>query len=278
LARYIHNHSKRASGPFYAINCAAIPPDLAESELFGHEPGAFTGAKGRKRGLFELAEGGTLLLNEIGELPLHLQAKLLTFLDTRSFTRVGGENNVTVSARLIAATNRRLVEEVARGRFREDLYYRLNVLSIRVPPLRNRTEDIPILVEQIVSQLAGEMQLTSMPLISSDDMEKLTQYMWPGNVRELRNVLERAVIVSDGRQLKFDLLECDRPDSAGSSWTVNFPPQPSLVHVINEMRRNLIDEALSRAKGKKQEASRLLGVSRFALRRQIKTLRIDVPT
>jgi sigma-54 dependent transcriptional regulator, acetoin dehydrogenase operon transcriptional activator AcoR len=276
LARYIHNNSRRASGPFYAVNCAAIPPDLAESELFGHEPGAFTGAQRRKRGLLELAEGGTLLLNEIGELPLHLQAKLLTFLDTRSFTRVGGEVNVTVSARLIAATNRHLVEEVARGRFREDLYYRLNVLSIRVPPLRNRTEDLPILVEQIVSQLAGEMQLAAMPSISSDEMEKLTRYKWPGNVRELRNVLERAVIVSDGRQLKFDLLESESSDGAGSSWSVSFPPRPSLIHVITEMRRTLIHEALSRAKGKKQAASRLLGVSRFVLRRQMKTLGMDV--
>jgi PAS domain S-box-containing protein len=277
LARYIHHHSKRASGPFYAVNCAAIPADLAESELFGHEPGAFTGAKRKKRGLLELAEGGTLLLNEIGELPLHLQAKLLTFLDTRSFTRVGGETEVTVSARLIAATNKYLEEEVAGGRFREDLYYRLNVLSIRVPPLRNRTEDLPILVGQIVSQLAEELQLPVMPLVISDDMEKLTKYEWPGNVRELRNVLERAVIVSDGPQLKFDFLESDASDGAGSSWTVNFPPLPSLVHVITDMRRNLISEALSRARGNKQQASRLLGVSRFVLRRQMKTLNIDVP-
>lgn len=276
LARYIHNHSRRANGPFYAINCAAIPQDLAESELFGHEPGAFTGAKRRKRGLLELAEGGTLLLNEIGELPLHLQAKLLTFLDTRSFTRVGGEINVTVSARVIAATNRNLVEEVTKGRFREDLYYRLNVLSIRVPPLRKRTEDLPILVEQIVSQLAGELQLAATPSISSDDMEKLTRYKWPGNVRELRNALERAVIVSDGRRLKFDFVESEESDSARSSWTIHFPPQPSLIHAIAQMRRNLIQEALSKSNGNKQQASRLLGVSRFVLRRQMKTLGMDV--
>jgi sigma-54 dependent transcriptional regulator, acetoin dehydrogenase operon transcriptional activator AcoR len=276
LARYIHTHSRRANGPFYAINCAAIPQDLAESELFGHEPGAFTGANRRKRGLLELAEGGTLLLNEIGELPLHLQAKLLTFLDTRSFTRVGGEISVTVSARVIAATNRHLAEEVTKGRFREDLYYRLNVLSIRLPPLRKRTEDLPILVEQIVVQLTGELQLATTPSISADEMEKLKRYQWPGNVRELRNVLERAVIVSDGRQLKFDFVESDAPDSPRSSWTVHFPPQPSLIHAIAQMRRNLIEEALSKANGNKQQASRLLGVSRFVLRRQMKTLGMNV--
>lgn len=136
LARYIHNHSKRAVGPYLSINCAAVPEELAESELFGHEHGAFTGTQGRKRGLLELAENGTLLLNEIGDLSLRLQAKLLTFLDTRKFTRVGGEKEVSVNARIIVATNRDLEKEAATGRFRQDLFYRLNVLSIEVPPLR----------------------------------------------------------------------------------------------------------------------------------------------
>jgi sigma-54 dependent transcriptional regulator, acetoin dehydrogenase operon transcriptional activator AcoR len=277
LARYIHNYSRRAHGPFYAINCAAIPQDLAESELFGHESGAFTGARRRKRGLLELAEGGTLLLNEIGELPLHLQAKLLTFLDTRSFTRVGGETSVTVSARVIAATNRTLETEVSKGRFREDLYYRLNVLSIRVPPLRMRTDDLPVLVKQIVEQLAGELQLAAMPSITTDDMERLTGYKWPGNVRELRNVLERAVIVSEGRKLSFDFLQPDTSERGAGFWTVQFPPKPSFIHAIAQIRRNLIEEALSKAHGNKQEASRLLGVSRYVLRRQMKTLGMDGP-
>ncbi|MGO9569398.1 MAG: PAS domain S-box protein [Desulfomonilaceae bacterium] len=277
LARFIHDNSRRASGPFYAINCAAIPPELAESELFGHEPGAFTGAKRRKRGLLELAEGGTLLLNEIGELPLHLQAKLLTFLDTRSFTRVGGEKSVTVSARLIAATNRHLEEEVAKGRFRHDLYYRLNVLSIRVPSLKERIEDIPALVRQIISHLDQELQLPRRPSISAEDMAKLCAYKWPGNVRELRNVLERAVILSEGLDLKFDFLECEAPAALLGSWTIHFPPKPSFVHVVTDVRRSLILEALTRAGGNKQKASSLLGVSRFALRRQMKTLKLDVP-
>jgi PAS domain S-box-containing protein len=274
LARFIHDNSRRASGPFYAINCAAIPPELAESELFGHEAGAFTGAKRRKRGLLELAEGGTLLLNEIGELPLHLQAKLLTFLDTRSFTRVGGEKSVTVSARLIAATNRHLEEEVAKGRFRHDLYYRLNVLSIRVPSLKERIEDIPSLVSQIISHLAQELQMPRTPAITNDDMAKLCAYKWPGNVRELRNVLERSVIVTEGRELKFDFLNCEGPDKSLTSWMIHFPPKPSLVDVVTDIRRKLVLEALARSGGNKQEASRLLGVSRYTLRRQMKTLQL----
>ncbi len=165
LARWIHDHSRRAPGPYFAVNCAAIAKDLAESELFGHERGSFTGAHGRKRGLLELAEGGTLLLNEIGELTLSLQSKLLTFLDTRSFMRVGGEKSITVNARIVAATNRSLETEVVEGRFLSPLLYRLNVFAITVPPLRERIEDIPTLVEEIMSRLAKELQLTSLPAI-----------------------------------------------------------------------------------------------------------------
>ena len=176
LARYIHNNSKRSGGPFYAINCAAITQDLAESELFGHEAGAYTGAIRRKRGLVELAEGGTLLLNEIGELSLPIQAKLLTFLDTFSFTRVGGERSVTVNVRIMAATNRDLSQAVSRGEFRRDLFFRLNVYGIRVPPLRERLADIPVLTRQIVGQLARELRLTAGLSIRPEDMEKLIQY------------------------------------------------------------------------------------------------------
>ena len=156
LAQYIHNHSDRAGGPFFSVNCAAIAQQLAESELFGHEKGSFTGAVARKRGILELAEGGTLLLNEIGELPLPLQAKLLTFMDTKKFPRVGGEKEISVNARLIAATNRDLKKEVDAGRFREDLFYRINVMSISVPPLRERMEDIPILVTEILAKLRDQ--------------------------------------------------------------------------------------------------------------------------
>ena len=209
LARWIHDHSRRAPGPYFAVNCAAISRELAESELFGHERGSFTGAHGRKRGLLELAEGGTLLLNEIGELPLSLQSNLLTFLDTRSFLRVGGEKSITVNARIIAATNRNLDTEVAEARFLSPLLYRLNVFTINVPPLRDRIEDIPLLVEEIMSRLAKDLQLTSIPAIDPASTIALTRYHWPGNVRELRNVIERALILSDGKTLNVALPSVD---------------------------------------------------------------------
>ena len=173
IARYIHDHSKRAHGPFFSINCAAVSPELAESELFGYESGAFTGSKGPKRGLLELAEGGTILLNEIGELSPSLQAKLLTFLDTRQFTRVGGVKLFTVNARLIAATNRNLEKEVKHNRFRQDLFYRLDVFSIEVPPLRQRTEDIPGLVGDMVADLSSKLGLDSVPQIDPKALKAL---------------------------------------------------------------------------------------------------------
>lgn len=277
LARYIHDRSGRSGGSFYSINCAAIARELAESELFGHESGAFTGASRRKRGLVELAEGGTLLLNEIGELQLPLQAKLLSFLDAFSFTRVGGEESLTVNARLIAATNRDLEKEVEAGRFRADLYYRLNVFAIRVPALRERLDDVPILVYQILSQLAQEMHLPILPSISPSAVDELSRYRWPGNVRELRNVIERAVILSKGPRLSLDFLGWNKSQTTSGSWTITFPPRPSLPHVVQDIRRELVQEALSRADGNKQEASRLLGISRYTLRRQMKGLGLDVP-
>ncbi len=194
LARYIHDHSDRSSGPFRALNCAALPSELAESELFGHEKGAFTGARSMKRGHVELANGGTLLLNEIGELPLPLQAKLLTFLDTRSFTRVGGEREVGVDARIIAATNRDLDRDVRDGRFRHDLLFRLNVFTIVVPPLRQRKEDLPLLVNKLIPYLAAQIDRKPPPRIRMSAMDEIVAYHWPGNVRELRNCLEKALI------------------------------------------------------------------------------------
>jgi DNA-binding NtrC family response regulator len=274
LARFIHNHSSRADGPFFAINCAAVSPELAESELFGHEPGAFTGARGRKRGLLELAERGTLLLNEIGELSLALQAKLLTFLDTRSFTRVGGEVSVSVDARLIAATNRDLKKEVAEGGFRADLFYRLSVLPIRVPLLRERVQDIPILARQIISQLVGEMDLSYIPEVDSASMPALTSYSWPGNVRELRNVIERSLMLASGGAIRIaplDLTECQE------DWLyeLRFPEGRSLNDALGEAKRALIVEALRRSGGKRQDAAFLLGISRNALFHHMKSLGID---
>ncbi len=277
LARFIHEHSKRSDGPFFAINCAALAQELAESELFGHEAGAFTGAARRKRGLLELAEGGTLLLNEIGELPLSLQAKLLTFLDTRSFNRVGGEKAIRVSARLIAATNRNLEQEVSQGRFRADLFHRLNVYLVCVPPLRERIEDIPTLAEKLLQELVSEMQLDRIPEIDSSFALRLCSYRWPGNVRELRNVLERSLIISRGRQLKIDLGEEneqyeDEVPKTDWRWIATFPPAKSLTEMAADFKKSIIEQALETANGRKTQAARLLKVSRDSLKRQMKTL------
>ncbi|MBI5252118.1 MAG: sigma-54-dependent Fis family transcriptional regulator [Desulfomonile tiedjei] len=271
LTRYIHDRSRRANGPFFAINCAAVAPELAESELFGHEPGAFTGARGRKRGLLELAEGGTLLLNEIGELSMPMQAKLLTFLDTRSFTRVGGEAHIPVNARLIAATNKELDKEVARGGFRSDLYYRLNVLSIRIPPLRRRMEDLPMLVREILAQLSDELGLLKPIEADARTLAKLSEYNWPGNVRELRNVLERGLMLSDSGRINLSSMGVD-DHQEDWSYVVNFPVRKSIHDVTREVKKSLVFEALRRSGGSKQGAARLLGISRHAFAHQMKAI------
>ncbi len=274
LARYIHNNSKRSGGPFYAINCAAITEDLAESELFGHEAGAYTGAIRRKRGLVELAEGGTLLLNEIGDLSLPIQAKLLTFLDTFTFTRVGGEKSVKVNVRIMAATNRDLTQAVSRGEFRRDLFYRLNVYGIRVPPLRDRLADIEVLTRQILGQLVRDLQLPAGLSIRPEDMEKLMRYSWPGNVRELKNVLERSVMLAEGPDLRIDLLELPESKNFESPGDLEFPPSPSFGSAVREMKRQFIELALERTGGNKCAAARILGISRYALQRQMKALNL----
>jgi PAS domain S-box-containing protein len=274
LARFIHRNSRRAAGHFFSINCAAVPHELAESELFGHEPGAFTGAKGRARGLLELAEGGTLLLNEVGELPLALQAKLLTFFDTRTFTRVGGRTPISVSARIIAATNRDLEHQVQIGKFRADLYYRLNVMAIRVPPLRERIDDLPLLVRQLLAQLGTDLRLSTVPEIQGDMIIKLSQYHWPGNIRELRNVLERALIISKGERI--ELLPM-RSDADRIDWILEipFPETDTLDDITRRVKRSLVQEALDRSNGVRIEAARLLGISRHAMKRYIKSLGIE---
>jgi DNA-binding NtrC family response regulator len=198
LASFIHDHSGRAGGPFESINCATIPHDLAESELFGHEKGAFSGAGNQKKGLIELSDGGTLLLNEIGEMPPPLQAKLLTFLDSSSFRRIGGVELIRVNTRILAATNRDLKEMIATNQFRLDLLHRLNVFTIQIPPLRERIEEIPALVVNISQNLATKMNLPSVPVIRAAAMKKLQAHPWSGNVRELKNVLERAFVLARG--------------------------------------------------------------------------------
>jgi transcriptional regulator with PAS, ATPase and Fis domain len=266
LARYIHDHSDRASGPYFSLNCAAIAPDLAESELFGHEAGAFTGARDRKRGLLELAEGGTLLLNEVGELSLHLQAKLLTFLDTRCFTRVGGEKKVTVSARIVAATNRDLDKEVQAGRFRRDLYYRIKVFPIGVPPLRERAADLHGLAQNILDELIERMQLRIRPQLDSSEKEKMKHYSWPGNVRELRNVLERSLLELNSPDGKLELpipsSRRHKTDIQSREFKVRFPPEKKLEDLLKDIKQFFVDEALRQTAGNKSEAARLLGASR----------------
>jgi len=274
MARWIHDRSRRASGPFFSINCAALPKDLAESELFGHERGAFTGAVGLKKGLLELAEGGTILLNEIGELDLALQAKLLAFLDTRSFMRVGGQKHIRVNARIISASHRDLSHEVAAGRFLEALFYRLSVFPIPVPALRERPEDMPMLVDEIMARIATELQLTHIPVVNQGHITRLSLYTWPGNVRELRNVLERSLILWDNGEFNLAL-----PNAGGSngewSYTVRYVPGKSLREITDEVEASLCGQVLRLCGDNKKETARLLDVSRDTLYRYIRKLKRD---
>jgi PAS domain S-box-containing protein len=269
LARWIHDHSRRADGRFFSINCAAVSGELADSELFGHEAGAFTGARTAKKGILQLAEGGTLLLNEIGEFSLPLQAKLLTFMDTKSFLRVGGEQVVHVNARIMAATHRKLMNEVAEGRFLSALFYRLNVLKVDVPPLRERSEDIPVIAREIVSALTKEMQLDRIPELDSASLDALANYHWPGNVRELKNVLERALMLWKGGSLRTDTRSLH---SMPEPWShkVSFDSGMSLHEVLGEVAEALCAESIRRCGGSKTEAARLLGISRGVLYRTMK--------
>ncbi len=281
LAKYLHDNSARRGGPFFAINCAAITRDLAESELFGHEAGAFTGTRGRKRGLVELAEGGTLLLNEIGELPLPLQAKLLAFLDTQSFSRVGGEYCVTVNARVIAATNRNLEKEVECGNFRNDLFYRLNVFPIRIPPLRERKEDLPALVQDLLQSLSRRLGLHMVPEVDQGAMKILASYHWPGNVRELKNILERALILCDKRRITEKQVTVSRDSSAqtgislNGSFVVRWSDGISMNETLNQTKRFLVEEGLRRSGGSIKDAASLLGISRGSLKHYLQYLGIQ---
>jgi len=273
LARCIHRLSKRSEGPYFSINCAALTRELAESELFGHEPGAFTGTRGRKRGLLELAEKGSILLNEVGDLDAAIQSKLLTFLDTRSFVRVGGEKSIRIDARLFAATNKDLTAEVKSGDFRKDLYYRLNVFPLQLPSLRERREDIPVLVEELFLKLKEDLGLHSTPEVTKTAMNALVDYHWPGNIRELRNVLERAIMLNRGRPIERKHLGLDG-DLGEWTHTIRFPRNKSLHSVTQEAARNIVLEALRRSGGKKKDAAEMLKISRHALAHQLKSLNI----
>ena len=262
IARAIHEKSRRANGPFLKINSTAIPENLLESELFGFERGAFTGAVASKPGKFELADKGTLFLDEIGDVPPATQVKLLRVLQEREFERLGGTKTVKVDVRLIAATNRDLREALEQGTFREDLYYRLNVVPIDIAPLRDRKEDIPELTNLFVARFAGESGKL-IEGITPQAMQMLVNYHWPGNVRELQNIVERACALSKGHQLEVSDIHIDeRPSKTGNGAPGFLPEGMTLEQWEDEM----VQEALRRANGNKSQAARLLGLSRNALR------------
>ena len=261
VARAIHRKSPRADKPFIRINCAALNDNLLESELFGHEKGAFTGAIRRKKGRFELADGGTLFLDEIGDVSPNMQVKLLRALQEKEFERVGGEETISVDVRIIAATNRNLQEQISRGRFREDLYYRISVIPIKLPSLRQRREDIPLLVNHFLSGTNRRYPRLKR-YISREGMQLLMNYSWPGNIRELENVVERLVVISTEAEI----------DAATVAQFLGgeFSPAASLDSLpldeaLYAFEKNLIIDALQKANGVKNRAAKLLGIRTSAL-------------
>jgi two-component system response regulator AtoC len=281
LARSIHRMSKRAEGPFVAINCAAIPEQLLESELFGHARGAFTGATGERAGLFEEATNGTLLLDEIGDLPAGLQAKLLRVLEEREVRRVGESRSRPVNARLIAATARRLEDARAAGEFRDDLYYRLNVVELEVPPLRDRPEDVPALLAHFAQRTAKRL---GRPIsFSPQALSYLSHYTWPGNVRELRNAVERAAVLSEsGRLERESFLFAAAPpingNGNGHGHASDHPAAPGdllLKGRVEALERDLVQQALQASGGSRREAADLLGVSLRTLFYKLRRYRLE---
>ncbi|MBL8611036.1 MAG: sigma-54-dependent Fis family transcriptional regulator [Myxococcales bacterium] len=278
VARAIHAASERASRPFLVVNCGAIPEALLESELFGHEKGAFTGAVGRKLGIFREADGGTVLLDEVGELPLQMQVKLLRVLQERKVRGIGEAQESSVDTRILSATNRNIEVEVKAGRFRQDLYYRLNVIRIEMPPLRDRKEDILPLASAFLSRCAGQHD-KDVRGFTPDAQRALAAYDFPGNVRELENIIERAVTLATSTQLGLGDLTEEVSGAAGQ-------PSPSLVSlpedgcnlddVLGEVERRLIVEALERTGGVRTAAAKLLGVSFRSLRYRLQKLALDV--
>ena len=271
VSRAIHASSKRSEQPFIKVNCAALPKELIESELFGHERGAFTGAFQQRKGRFELADGGTLFLDEISEIPLETQAKFLRVLEDGKFERIGGSQTLKADVRLIAATNQDLKKKIAGGRFRPDLYYRLNVYPISVPPLRKRREDIPLLVEHFIPQIASQIgkQIDQVPV---QMMEQLKAYDWPGNVRELKNVLERAIITASNSVLPLQNIIApatkSRPENADATANLSTLKDVERRHILTVLK--LTDWRISGPKG----AAKILGLNPSTLRFRIKKLGI----
>jgi two-component system response regulator AtoC len=259
-ANAIHEYSARAEHPLVKVNCAAIPENLLESELFGYEKGAFTNAVSRRIGRVEQAGGGTLLLDEVAELPVNLQAKLLRALQEKTIERLGSNETIKVNFRLIAATARALDRAVAEGRFREDLYYRLNVVTVRLPALRERKEDIPLLVQRFLNRSGRPVT------IREDAFEKIMNHDWPGNVRELENVIARAFVLAPGGVITPECIHFPLPAAAaGEGWLRYVPLRHGYWEVIHEVERHLLRAALAEARGNKAEAARILGIQRRLL-------------
>ncbi|MBI5251416.1 MAG: sigma-54-dependent Fis family transcriptional regulator [Desulfomonile tiedjei] len=278
IAKAIHCHSPRRNKPFITINCTAIPENLLESEMFGHQRGSFTGAIANKAGLVETAHTGTLFLDEVGEIPLSIQAKLLRFLQEHEFRRVGSTDEKKIDVRIIAATNKKLEKELEKGTFREDLYYRLNVIRIHVPPLREREEDIPLLIDHFVKKFSAE-QGKKIQKVSSLAMRVLCNYNFPGNVRELENVIERCVTLEPSDQLTAENLPAKLTESSGvsaPSGDLDIPPDGiDLDRALDNMERKLITRAMEITGGNRSRAARLLGISFRSLRYRLVKLGME---
>jgi two-component system, NtrC family, response regulator PilR len=281
VARLIHGQGPRASGPFVPVNCGAIPNELMESEFFGHLKGSFTGAARDKAGLFQSAEGGTLFLDEVADLPLHMQVKLLRALQERAVRPVGAEREVPVNVRIISATHKDLPALAAAGTFRQDLFYRLNVIEVQVPALRERREDIGRLAQAILERLARENALKSAPELDEAAMARLAEYDFPGNVRELENILERAVTLSDGQRITAAELQLRRhTDLPGAAPATGAPAAPApgatpLEQHVEEVEKRAIRDALEKTRGNKTRAAELLGMTFRQLRYKVKKLGIE---
>src|SRR6266853_107018 len=271
IARAIHFHSPRKDRPFVKINCTAIPENLMESELFGYEKGAFNGANSSKPGKFEQANTGTVMLDEIGDVPASVQVKLLRILQEREFERLGSNKTKHIDVRVLAATNVDLRAALEQGTFREDLFYRLNVLPINIPPLRERKEDIPYLASYFVKKLSKDLN-SSVESISDAAIQKLLEYHWPGNVRELENVLERSMVLASGPILEVGDIKTDTSPRTRHASADNFLPEGT---TLDEYEQSIIKEALHRANGNKSQAARMLGLTRNALRYRLSQMGIE---
>ncbi|HDB9907095.1 TPA: sigma 54-interacting transcriptional regulator, partial [Escherichia coli] len=276
IARAIHYNSRRAKGPFIKVNCAALPESLLESELFGHEKGAFTGAQTLRQGLFERANEGTLLLDEIGEMPLVLQAKLLRILQEREFERIGGHQTIKVDIRVIAATNRDLQAMVKEGTFREDLFYRLNVIHLILPPLRDRREDISLLANHFLQKFSSENQRDIID-IDPMAMSLLTAWSWPGNIRELSNVIERAVVMNSGPIIFSEDLPPQIRQPVCNAGEAKTAPvgERNLKEEIKRVEKRIIMEVLEQQEGNRTRTALMLGISRRALMYKLQEYGID---